>query len=442
MSRAPRKDPAPKPRGIDMRGPVIGGMLALGVLVGGFGTWAVFSQIAGAVVAGGQIEVENHRQIVQHPDGGVVAEIRVREGDPVKAGDVLMVLDGSTLKSELAIVEGQLFEILARRGRLEAERDQVDTIEFVPELVERAKTDPGVADVVEGQSKLFVARRETIAREDEQLARRAEQAESQIEGISAQIAATEEQARLIDKELTDMRSLREKGLAQEGRVLALEREAARLAGSAGELVAGKAETQGRVTEIGIERDKLMTRRREEAETELRDLGYRALELAERRSALSEQVARLEIRAPTSGVVLSLQVSTPRAVLRAAEPALFIIPQDRPLVIATQISPIHIDEVSPGQKVEVRMSSLPSRTTPELQGTVTKISPDALTDERTGRTYYRAEIVLDEGELAKLGNQPLIPGMPVEAFVRTGERSPLAYLLKPFTDYFNKAFRET
>lgn len=427
---------------LNPRGPIWLGIVAVAVLLAGFGGWSMFSRIAGAVVASGHVEVEDRRQIVQHPDGGVVSDIRVREGDSVKAGDILMVLDGTMLRSEHAIVEGQLFEILARRGRLEAERDQAAEIVFDAELRDRAAADPMVAGLVDGQRKLFLARRETLAREDDQLARRAAQAGSQIEGIAAQIAATDEQSRLIGEELTDMRSLREKGLAQEGRVLALEREAARLAGVAGELTAAKAETEGRVTEIGIERDKLFTRRREEAETELRDLGYRALELAERRRALAEQMSRLEIRAPTAGVVLSLQVSTPRAVLRAAEPALFIVPQDRPLLIAAQVLPINIDEIAPGQPVTLRFTSLPSRTTPELYGRVLRVSPDALTDERTGMTFYRAEIGLNDGEVARLDGRALIPGMPVEAYLRTGERSPLAYLLKPFTDYLNRAFRES
>ncbi|MFB2531658.1 HlyD family type I secretion periplasmic adaptor subunit [Paracoccus sp. p4-l81] len=437
---ASQKPPADS--GFGMRGTIVTGAVAVLLLLVGFGGWAAFSQIAGAVVAQGQLEVEDQRQIVQHPDGGVVAAIKVREGDRVQAGDVLIVLDGSTVQSELTIVEGQLFEILARRGRLEAERDQRPEITFTPDLIARAETDPAVADLMQGQATLFVARRETLSREDEQLARRAEQAASQITGITAQIEASREQARLINEELTDMQTLRDKGLAQEGRVLSLQREAARLAGSVGELIAARAETEGRITEISIERDKLVTKRREEAETELRDLGYRALELAERRRALTEQVARLEIRAPTSGIVLSLQVSTPRAVLRAAEPALFIVPQDRPLVIAAQVSPLNVDEVSPGQPVRLRFPSLPSRTTPELQGSVAKISADSLQDERTGQTYYRAEITLNEGEAQKLGQQALIPGMPVEAYLRTGERSPIVYLLKPFLDYFNRAFRET
>ena len=175
---------------------------------------------------------------------------------------------------------------------------------------------------------------------------------------------------------------------------------------------------------------------------MRDFGYRELELVERRSALGEQIARLDIRAPVSGIVLGLQVTTPRAVLKPADPVLYLIPQDRPLVIAAQVPPIHIDQLHTGQPVRLVFSAFSSRTTPELAGHVTVISADALSDPRTQASYYRAEIVLDEGEIGKLADKALVPGMPVEAFIKTADRSPLAYLLKPFTDYFTRAFRET
>ena len=197
-----------------------------------------------------------------------------------------------------------------------------------------------------------------------------------------------------------------------------------------------------MTELDIEILRLGSTRREEAITQLRDFGYRELELVERQSALTEQIARLDLRAPVSGVVLGLQVTTPRSVVRPADPVLYLIPQDRPLVIAAKVQPIHIDEVAVGQPVRLVFSAFSSRTTPELMGHVSVLSADALTDQQNEAPYYRAEIVLDEGELQKLEDRTLLPGMPVEAFIRTGERTPLAYLLKPFTDYFNRALRET
>ena len=431
-----------KPFRPSARGPILFGFFALVLLVGGFGLWSTTTKIAGAVVSPGRVEVEQNRQVVQHPDGGVVETIFVKNGDLVAAGDPLIQLDGTLLQSELTIVEGQFFEILARRGRLEAERDDAGHLTFPAELTEAATGRPKIAALMAGQEKLFAARQETIANEINQLGKRRAQILNQIEGIGAQRRSTADQLALIGQELEDLKSLLDRGLTQAGRVLALQREKARLDGVAGELDAARAEAEGKVTEIDIEILNRGSTRREEANTQLRDLGYRELELAERRRSLTEQIDRLDIRAPVSGVVHALQVTTPRSVIRAAEPVLYIIPQDRPFVIAAQVSPIHVDEVAIGQTVTLRFAAFDSRTTPELFGQVRQISADALTDETSRATYYRAEIVLDEGEMAKLGGRAIIPGMPVEVFIRTGERTPLAYLLKPLSEYFNRAFRES
>ncbi|SPH16730.1 Type I secretion system membrane fusion protein PrsE [Defluviimonas aquaemixtae] len=424
------------------RGPLLLGAVALALLVGGFGFWSVTTEIAGAVVAPGQVEVEQNRQVVQHPDGGVVADILVKDGDLVEAGTPLIRLDGTLLRSELAIVEGQFFEILARRGRLEAERDDAEAITFPAELADFAADRSEIAALMAGQERLFAARAETEANELDQLARRRGQIASQIAGIAAQREASDSQIALIDEELADLKSLLDRGLTQAGRVLALERERARLAGAAGELDAARAEAEGRVTEIEIEILKRGSTRREDANAQLRDLGYRELELAERRRALIEQIERLEIRAPVAGVVHALQVTTPRSVIRAADPVLFLVPQDRPLVIAARIAPIHIDEVQIGQDVALRFSALDTRTTPELFGQVSRVSADALTDEASQSSFYRAEVVLTAEELDKLGDRAILPGMPVEVFIRTGERTPLAYLVRPLAEYFNRAFRES
>ena len=424
------------------RGPVSTGMITLAALVFGFGGWSVFTSIDGAIVASGQLEVEQNRQIVQHPDGGVVASIAVIEGQAVAVGDILIQLDGSLLNSELAIVEGQLFEMRARRARLEAERDDKDMPVFSGELAELAAIRPEVAEQVEGQRGLFMARRESMARQSEQLEKRTAQITSQIEGVVAQTAALNVQLGLIREELTDQKSLLEKGLAQSSRVLALQREESQLQGNMGELASSRAQAEGRATEVELEILRLAAVRREEANTQLRDIGPQELELAERRRALTERIARLDIRAPVSGLVLGLQVTSPRSVLGAGAPVLYLIPQDRPLVISAQLMPINVDEVSIGQKVRVVFPAFSSRDMPDMFGHVVTISADALTDQRTQAPYYRAEIVLDAGEMEKLAGQTLLPGMPVETFIETGARTPMAYLLKPFTDYFNQAFRES
>ncbi len=425
------------------RRPLLIGLLALLVLVGGFGTWAVMARISGAVIVSGQVEVEQNRQVVQHPDGGVVEELLVKEGDRVEGGDILIRLDPTSIQTELNTIESQLHEVQARRARLEAERDDLDEITFDPELFEAARENPEVADLIEGQRRLFRARLETLAKSTEQLQKRRAQIANQIEGIEAQQEALEKQLALIGQELENQQSLLDRGLAQASRVLALQREDAQLRGRMGELAASKAQAEGRITELDLEILKLATTRREEAITRLRDLRVRELELTEKRNAAREKLARLDIRAPVSGVVYGLTVFGPQSVIRPAEPILYIVPQDRPLVIAGRLPPIHVDEVYPGQEAELRFPAFNTRTTPELKGRVEKISADAFVDERTGLPYYRVEIVLDEGEVAKLGpDAVLVPGMPVEAFMRTTDRTPLAYLVKPFADFFRKAFRES
>lgn len=423
--------------------PVTLGFLGLVVLLGGFVAWATLTQIAGAIIAPGRIEVDQNRQIVQHPVGGVVSEIAVKEGDSVQAGDLLLQLDVRQLESTLSIVEGQLFELMARRGRLSAERDGRDTITFDAELLSLADTRPEIAELVEGQRNLFFARRDSVARQTEQLAQRADQTRNQIVGITAQEASLARQLELIEQELTAQQSLLDRGLTQASGVLALQRQSASLDGQLGELAAAKAQSEQRITEIEIEVLRLSSTRREEAISRLRDLRARELELVEERQSLLAEIEQMQIRAPVSGIVYGMRVQTLRSVVRGADPVLFLIPQDRPLVIAARVDPIHIDQIITGQQVNLRFSALDQRTTPELVGQVAIVSADAFEDENIGISYYRAEITLNPGELSKLADgQVLLPGMPVEAFIRTADRSPMAYLVKPLADYFNRAFRES
>ena len=423
------------------RRPVIFGMLTIVVLLGGFFGWAFLTNIEGAIVAPGVIQVEQNRQVVQHPDGGVVAEINVTEAQTVKEGDLLIRLDGNRVQSELAIVEGQYFDGLARRARLEAERDDLAVPTFPKELMDLVASRPDVADMIEGQRRLFTARLETVDAQISQLNKRMDQIDAQVQGITAQTAALADQIALVTPEIADQQKLLDKGLTQSVRLVDLKREVARLEGNKGELDGNRAQAEGRATEIQLQILQLKSARREEANTALRDMGDKTLELAGRRRVLAEQVARLEIRAPVSGIVLGLQVTTPNSVIRPAEPVLYLIPQDRPLIIVAQIPPIHVDEIHVGQPVHVIFAAFSARVTPPLNGRLLTISADAMSDQATKASFYRAEIVLDPGEIDKLEGQTIIPGMPVQAYVSTGNRSPMVYLLKPFMDYFHMAFRE-
>jgi HlyD family secretion protein len=422
--------------------PLFWGFLTIALLVGGLGAWSVMTTLAGAIIAPGQIEVSQNRQVVQHPDGGVVQEILVVEGARVAAGDILLRLDGSAIKSEIVIIENQLLELGARRARLEAQSDDAVAVVYPEDLKAAAMTRADVAGILAGQTSLFAKQAEALAQARDQRQTRILQIGSQIEGLAAQQEAIETQTRLLETELITQSDLLSKGLTQATRVSALERELAQLEGRMGELTSARAEAAGRVTEIEIEITALVTQQREKAEAELRDVVARQLELLERESALAERIARLDVRAPASGLVLGLQVTTPQSVIRPADALMYIVPQDRPLLVAARVPVTHVDEVRPGQDVRLVFSSLPANTTPELIGTVTLVSADALSDDRSGMTYFRTEIALEVANFATLGDVAIVPGMPVDAFIRTGDRTPLSYLLKPFTDYFRGAFRET
>ncbi len=424
------------------RSPVVLGLLTLALLVGGFGAWSLATRIDGAIIAPGQVEVDRNRLVVQHPDGGVVTDIAVVEGQHVAQGDLLLRLDGTDLAIERALVEAQLFDAMARHARLAAERDDAPAPIFATELTNAARTRPEIADLLEAKRRLFAASLETFHRQIEGLGERSSQIDAQIAGLNAQDRALIAQAALIEQELIGQRSLMAKGLAQTDRLMGLEREAARIGGERGATDAARAEARGRATELAVEVQRLAAARRESAASDLRDVVAREADLTLRRNALAGRYDRLDIRAPVSGIVLGLAVTAPRAVLGAAAPALYIVPQDRPLIVTAQIPPSGIDEVHEGQAVRLVLPGLPARTTTDLMGRVTVLSADALTDERSGARYYRAEITLDAGARAGPDGPPLLPGMPVEAFIRTGARSPLAYLLKPFTDYFGHAFRES
>lgn len=417
------------------------GYLAVAFLVLGAGVWASVTRIAGAVVAPGTVAVEGNRQVVQHPTGGVIAAINARNGDEVAAGDILVELDGQNLRTDLGIVEGQWYEILARKSRLSAERDGLNTITFDPALVEKAQKSKEAAGLIAAQKQQFEARRALLAEETKQLEERQTQISNQNDGLVALKDATREQIDLLARELKGQEELLSQGLTQITRVLTPQRQLASLRGTAGQVEASIAENRGKIAEIEIERVRQEAQMREEAIQELRDLEYREIELRERRRSLIEQISQLDLRAPVTGIVYGSTADTLRGVIRAAEPVMYIVPKDTPLIARTRIEPIHIDQVHLGQEATMRFSAFDSRSTPEVSGHIIAISADAIEDPQHGVRYFQADIELDSTVFEKLGDKVVLPGMPVEAFIQTGERSALSYFLKPMTDYFKRAFRE-
>jgi len=438
MSAANKPSP-PKDRW-RMRPLLFLGYFTVFTLVFGLGAWAAVTKIAGAVVSAGNLEVEGKKQVIQHPTGGVIAAINARNGDEVAEGQVLVELDGENLGPELDTVEGQWFEIIARKSRLDAERDLLDAITFHPELIAR-QDDPRIADLMRAQQQQFDARRKLQGEEAAQLKEQQVQIAKQNEGLEALAVSTRDQVDLVTKEITAQQTLMDQGLTQMTRLLTPQRELARLQGTAGQVEASLAENRGKIAELEIELVRLTSKVREEAIAELRELEFREIELREKRRSLKDQIARLHLRAPSSGIVYGSAVDTLRGVIKPAEPVMYVVPKDAPLNVKVRIETIHIDQVHPGQEAVLRFSAFDQRTTPEVKGHVVSVSADAYLDERLGQHYYEAEIALDEGQKERLAHVTLMPGMPVEAFIRTTDRSALSYFVKPMSDYFTRAFRD-
>lgn len=417
------------------------GVVALLVLVAGFGGWSVSTTLAGAVVASGQIEVDRNRQAIQHPDGGVVADLLVGEGDRVEEGQILVRLDASELSSELAVSAARLAELRARRARLEAERDSAAVLQFPDALLAQGETDAGVADLILGQQNLFDARADTIAREVEQLRGRITQIGAQVDALRAQEDALTEQITLVAEELALRQTSLDRGTGTREPVVRLQQELVQLRGSLGEVTARRAEAAERVIETELSILQVSTERREQAIVELREIRVSEQETEERVANLALRIERMELRAPVAGRILGLTIFGAGSVLRPADPFAFLVPEGRPMVISARVPAIDIDQVFSGQTVSLMFPAFDQRTMPEVTGLVAQVSADAFTDEATGGSFYRAEIIMAEDQAALLGERVLVPGMPVDAFIRTQDRTPLTYLLEPFTAYFTRAFRE-
>ncbi|WP_380052065.1 HlyD family type I secretion periplasmic adaptor subunit [Falsihalocynthiibacter sp. SS001] len=423
------------------RWPLVVGMVSAFILVGGIGVWSVRTEIAGAVVANGTIQIENDSQVIQHPDGGVVAKINARNGDFVEAGEVLVELDATFLETELTVIEGQLAEIFARKARLNAERDGDASVLFDQKPTFTLISADTVQEQIEGQTSLFQARFNSKAREKEQISRQQGQVQDKIEGLESELAAVERQLELIRRESVDVESLVSRGLAQMPRLLELQRSEAELDGRIGSLRAQIAESRTRISTLELEALRLEDARREDAITQLRDLEVNERELTERRIALVERLGRLKIVAPVSGAVFGSTVFAERAVVRAADPLMYLVPNNQPLHVLAKIDSVHVDQVYPGQDVSLVFSAFNRRTTPEGEGLISFVAADATTDEMTGLPYYEAMVQIDPETLANLEGLELIPGMPVETYIRTDLRTPLSYLMQPLSVYFARAFRE-
>jgi HlyD family secretion protein len=419
---------------------LIVGLAVVALLAGGLGGWASTAQISGALIAPGSIVVESNVKKVQHPTGGVVGELRAHDGDVVKSGDVVVRLDDTVTKASLAIVTKNLDGLWARAARLEAEQRGLDKITFPPMLLDRA-ADPDVKAVMASEAKLFEVRVNGRVGQKAQLRERITQLNEEIAGLTAQEKAKDQEIALVEKELIGVRDLYDKHLVQMSRLTTLERDAARLSGERAQFIAARAQAKGKITETElqiIQVDKDMV---SDVSKDLRETNDKIGEFVERKVTAEDQLRRVDIRAPQDGMVLQSSVHTVGGVITAGDAIMLIVPQADDLQVEAKVNPQDIDKLQVGQKTVLRLSAFNQRTTPELNGAVTRVSPDVTTDQRTGQSYYTIRVSMPPEEVARLGDVKLIPGMPVEAFVQTGERTLLSYLIKPLSDQLMRAFRE-
>lgn len=413
---------------------------AIAVLILGIGGWAATSKLAGAVVAPGMVVVEGNVKLVQHRTGGIVGEIRVKNGSRVAAGDLLIRLDDTITRANLAVITKQIDQLTARRMRLAAERDEAAEV-MVPDELKARLSEPEVADYVKAEEALFKARKRTIEGQKAQLRERIDQIRQESEGLVARRAAKDDELKLIEEELAGVVQLHEKQLTPFSQVAALQRVKAQLAGERGQLTSDIARAATRITETELQILQLDQDRRAEVLTELRDIENKLAELAEQRVAALDELKRVNILAPQDGLVHELAVHTIGGVITPGETIMQIVPVNDALVVEARVRPSDIDQLHAGQQAVLRFSAFNQRTTPELFGTVETIGANLSASKETGETWYTVRIDMSREEIARLGNLVLQSGMPVEAFIETGERTALSYLTKPLADQIARAMRE-
>ena len=420
-------------------------LLAIGaaalILVLGVGVIGATTELAGAIIAAGALVVETNVKKVQHPTGGIVGELYVHDGQRVAAGDLLIRLDETAAQANVAMVDKSLAELYARRARLEAERDGGDAVAFPADLLRDAAEQADIGRVVTGERRLFELRRQAQDGQKAQLRERIAQLREEVRGYTEQAAAKGKEIEFIGRELEGVRDLFSKNLIPIARVTALERDAARLEGERGQLVATIAQGKGKISETELQIIQVDQTMRSDVAKELADIRAKIAELVERRITAVDQLQRIDIRAPQAGVVHQLSVFTKGGVIAAGEQIMLIVPQADDLIVEVRVDPQKIDQLKLDQDAALRFPGFNQRTTPELIGRVSRIAADVIQDQRSGQPYYLVRISLAPEEIERLGGLKLVPGMPVEAFIRTDERTMLSYLLKPLTDQARRAFRE-
>lgn len=429
-------------RTMGLRGVALAGAIVMAVFFGGLGGWAYLAPLDSAAIAPGVVSVDTNRKTVQHLEGGIVREILVRDGDRVSVDQPLMILDRTRAEASLELVLSRRRVAAALAARLEAERDQSDTVRFPDWLVAEVEEGRAQRSILDAQTAIFRARRKALDGQASILEQRIAQVKEEVAGLKGLIVAEDRQLSLIGQEVGDVQSLFDRQLTPKSRLLALQRQQAEIAGSRARNVAAIARAKQSIGEASLQISELTTKRVNEALDELEKTQAELLDLEERIRAARDVLARSVITAPTDGIVVGLEVHTPGAVISSGQPLMDIVPTSDIKVIEARIGPEDIDVVHPDLKAEVRLTATSGRNQRALDGRVRSVSADRLLDDRTGAPYFLARVELEDPDLkAKLAGVDLYPGMPAEVIIVTGERTPLDYLLQPLRTSFRRALRE-
>ena len=424
----------------DARPAIFLGYFVIFMFFGVLGTWSYYAPLSSAVIASGTIVVESSRKIVQHFEGGIVREILVEESTPVQAGDVLVRLENTQALASEAVIGNQLYDNLALEARLLAERDQLPRIVFPEELLARSNN-ANIKTIIDDQSTQFQKRQSSLQGQINILNARASQYQSQISGLIAQRAGMHEQVKIFKEELVGLRELYKDGFYPRSRILAMEREIARLDGEIGQVAAEIAESQGGESETYLQIEQLQQTFGEEVVADLRQVRTQISDLRERLIVAVDVLKRIEIIAPQSGIIQNMKIHTIGGVIRAGDALMEIVPSEDKLIVRAQVSPLDIDNVHVGLESEIRLSAFSTRSFTTILGIVESVSPDQILDEITREVYFQAIVVVDESTVPDDIMDRITPGMPAEVVIATGNRTVLDYLISPIEDMLVRSFRE-
>jgi HlyD family type I secretion membrane fusion protein len=416
------------------------GYLSIALLAGCFGYWAATAPLSGAAVAPGTIAAAGRNILIQHLEGGVIEELLVEEGDRVEAGQRLIVLDDTAARTQLNRLRKQSISFLAMAERLAAERDGIDVLALPAELEINADA-LGLAHMIEEQRKEFAARLARFRSEQDILHQRVATLEETLIGMAAQKQAIESQLLIVRDELERKKSLVDKGLTNHFEYTQIQRNQADLIGQAGTIASELASSKSQIIEAKEQIERLKTQRVEQAVTQLTEVRASLADVEEQLLAAEAVLRRTIVQSPTDGIVVSAVYNSPGSVVSPGEKLIEILPTGSQVIVEARLSPTDIDSVHVGQSARLRLSALNARLTPEIEATVSHVSADRLVDESTKEPYYRARLRISDALPSSVTLDQLYPGMPVDAFINTGERTFAEYLVRPLLDSFNRAFVE-